>query len=184
MPLPIHTLTASYSASGFSNRIGWGKSPALILIDVCQAYWTEGSPLNTLSNPHSVASINEMKRLLAAARSTPVPVIWTKVEYNDMSEAGLFYLKAKALDVWLVGDTRGLDAWVDGLVPGEGEIVIAKKYASSFFGTDLATRLRVLDVDTLVICGVSTSGCVRATALDAMQNGFRPMVSAFPHLCR
>jgi nicotinamidase-related amidase len=150
----------------------------LILIDVCQAYWTEGSPLNTLSNPSSVASIDFMKRLLAAARSSSsTPVIWTKVEYNDMSEAGLFYLKAKALDVWQKGDTRGYDAWVDGLVPKDGEVVISKKYASAFFGTDLATRLRVLGVDTVVICGVSTSGCVRATSLDAMQNGFRPMVS-------
>ena len=94
-----------------------------------------------------------------------------------MAEAGLFYLKAKALDVWQTGDNRGYDAWVDGLVPREGESVLVKKYASAFFGTDLSTRLRVLGVDTVVICGVSTSGCVRATSLDAMQNGFRPMVS-------
>ena len=148
-----------------------------MLIDVCQAYWTEGSPLDTSGNPSSVASIDGMKQLLAAARaSSTTPVIWTKVEYNDMSEAGLFYLKAKALDVWLKGDNRRYDAWVDGLVPAEGEVVIAKKYASAFFGTDLATRLRLLGVDTLVICGVSTSGCIRATSLDAMQHGFRPMV--------
>ena len=93
-----------------------------------------------------------------------------------MSEAGLFYAKAKAVDVWHKGDERGLDAWVEGLVPREDEVVVRKKYPSGFFGTDLATRLRLLGVDTVVICGVSTSGCIRATALDAMQNGFRPMV--------
>jgi nicotinamidase-related amidase len=180
MPLADHPSTVSYASSGFANSIGWGTSPALILIDVCRAYWTEGSPLNTLSNPSSVASLDVMKRLLVAARSSPsTPVIWTKVEYDspDMSDAGLFYLKAKALDVWKKGDTRGYDTWMEGLVPEEGEVMITKKYASAFFGTDLGTRLRVLGVDTLVICGVSTSGCVRATALDAMQNGYRPMVS-------
>ena len=178
MPLAANPSTSSYASSGFSNRIGWGFSPALILIDVCQAYWTEGSPLSTLSNPSSVASVDVMKQLLAAARSSSTtPIFWTKVEYSDMAEAGLFYLKAKALDVWQKGDNRGYDAWVGGLVPREGESVLVKKYASAFFGTDLSTRLRVLGVDTLVICGVSTSGCVRATSLDAMQNGFRPMVS-------
>lgn len=177
MPLADHPSKASYASSGFSRRIGWGQSPALVLIDVCRAYWTEGSPLDTSANPSSVASIDVMKQLLAAARSSSIPVIWTKVEYNDMSEAGLFYLKAKALDVWLKGDKRGYDAWVDGLVPADGEVVIAKKYASAFFGTDFATRLRITSTDTIVICGVSTSGCVRATSLDAMQNGFRPMVS-------
>ena len=178
MPFPDHPSSASHTSSGFSNRIGWGQSPALVLIDVCQAYWTEGSPLDTSANQSSVASIDVMKQLLAAARaSSTTPVIWTKVEYNDMSEAGLFYLKAKALDVWLKGDARGYDAWVQGLVPAEEEVVIAKKYASAFFGTDLATKLRILGVDNVVICGVSTSGCVRATSLDAMQNGFRPMVS-------
>ncbi len=126
-----------------------------------------------------------MKSLLAAARSSSsTPVIWTKVEYNDMFEAGLFYVKAKALDVWRVGDERGYDAWVEGLVPdlGRGEIVVPKKYASGFFGTDLSTRLRVLGCDTVVICGVSTSGCVRATSLDALQNGLRPMVSTMSQL--
>ena len=178
MSLAAHPSTTSYASSGFSNRIGWGDSPALVLVDVCQAYWTEGSPLSTLSNPSSVASVDVMKRLLAATRSSSnTPVIWTKVEYDDMRQAGYFYMKAKALDVWRKGDTRGYDAWVDGLVPENGEVVIVKKYASAFFGTDFATRLRVLGVDTLVICGVSTSGCVRATSLDAMQNGFRPMVS-------
>lgn len=178
MPVAAHASTASYASSGFSNKIGWGSSPALILVDVCQAYWTEGSPLNTLSNPSSVASIDEMKSLLTAARSSSsTPIIWTKVEYNDMSEAGLFYRKAKALEVWCKSDTRGYDAWVDGLVPEPKESVLTKRYASAFFGTDLSTQLRVLGVDTVVICGVSTSGCIRATALDAMQNGFRPMVS-------
>ena len=94
-----------------------------------------------------------------------------------MADAGLFYSKSKSLSVWQNGDARGLASYVEGLVPEERDVVVVKKYASAFFGTALTTELTVAGVDTLVICGVSTSGCVRATALDAMQNGFRPMVS-------
>jgi nicotinamidase-related amidase len=102
-----------------------------------------------------------------------------------MSDAGLFWLKSTALNVWQRGDTRGLAEWCDGLVPDEeaGERVLEKKYPSAFFGTTLATELRVAGVDTLVVCGVSTSGCVRATVLDAMCYGFRPMVSVFVGIC-
>ncbi|KPI46060.1 Maleamate amidohydrolase [Cyphellophora attinorum] len=169
---------ASYYSSGFSNRIGWGSRPALLLIDVCTAYWTPGSPLDITSNPAGNASPESMRKLLAAARKGGVPVLWTRVEYTskDMSDAGLFYKKAKALSVWQVGDERGLEAWVEGLVPADGEVVVTKKYPSGFWGTTLGTNLTVLGVDTLVICGVSTSGCIRATVLDAMQHGYRPMI--------
>lgn len=174
-----HPENVSYASAGFGGRIGWGKSPALLLIDVCQAYWTKGSPLDTSSNEASNASVPSMKALLAAAREGGVPIIWTRVVYEDMAEAGIFWLKSKSLDVWKKGDTRGYDAWVDGMIPDTAakEIIIDKKYPSAFFGTDLVTRLNVARVDTLVICGVSTSGCVRASTLDAMQHGFRPMVS-------
>lgn len=96
-----------------------------------------------------------------------------------LADAGLFFLKSKSLDVWKEGDQRGYGEWMEGLVPdlSRGESVIVKKYPSGFFGTTLATELQVAGVDTVVICGVSTSGCVRASALDAMCSGFRPMVS-------
>lgn len=129
---------ATSSANGFGNRIGWGQRPALILIDVCTAYWTSGSPLDTSSNPASVASLDVMRRLLAAARGTStsggssraaVPVIWTTVKYKaDMSDAGLFYSKAKQLSIWAEGDERGLGGWVEGLVPGTGEEVVEKRF--------------------------------------------------------
>lgn len=116
------------SAHGFGNRIGWGHRPALILIDVCKAYWTTGSPLDTSSNPASIASLHVMRRLLAAARESGVPVIWTTVQYkSDMSDAGLFFRKAKQLDIWAEGDERGLAGWVEGLEPRVGEEVVAKR---------------------------------------------------------
>ncbi|KAL5342100.1 Isochorismatase-like protein [Aspergillus crustosus] len=173
-----HAAAASYAKSGFSNRMGWGKRPALLLIDVCKAYWSPDSPLSLLGHPAAEDAPDSMRRLLAAARKGKVPVVWTKVEYSkaDMADAGLFWLKSKTLDVWKKGDTRGFDAWVEGIEPEEQDVVISKKYASGFFGTTLATDLHALNIDTVVICGVSTSGCVRASTLDAMQSGFRPMV--------
>ncbi|KAI0474908.1 putative N-carbamoylsarcosine amidase [Xylariaceae sp. FL0804] len=171
-------VAASYARSGFARRMGWGATPALLLIDVCRAYWTPGSPLDCSANPAAARCPDAMRRLLAAARAAGCPVVWTAVEYCDkeMRDAGLFWLKSKSLDVFNVADTRGLADWMPGLEPAEGELVIKKKYASAFFGTSLATDLRVMGADTAVICGVSTSGCVRASALDAMQSGFRPMV--------
>jgi nicotinamidase-related amidase len=172
-----------YERVGFSQKMGWGKRPALILIDVCTAYWSAGSPLDTSANPESVAAPASMRALLAAARSSKVPVLWTKVYYErpDMADAGLMYKKGKVLTVWQKGDTRGFDSYVEGLVPEPEESIVVKKMPSAFFGTTLAADLHLLNVDTLVICGVSTSGCVRATTLDAMQHGFRPMVSGNHH---
>ncbi|KAJ7768970.1 N-carbamoylsarcosine amidase [Mycena metata] len=179
--LITHTESASYARSGFSNKMGWGQRPALLIVDACVAYWAESSPLDLSSNPAGAASLASMKRLLDAARASSVPVIWTRVEYDqaDMSDAGMFWLKSKSLNIFQRGDERGWGGWVEaaGLVPTPGsEVVIVKKYPSAFFGTDLSTRLHVLGVDTVVVCGVSTSGCVRASVLDAMQYGYRPMV--------
>lgn len=121
-----------------------------------------------------------MRALLSAARSNPdIPVIHTQVSYSkkDMSQAGLFYHKAPVIDLWLQGnDQNGYSTLLPGLTPLANEHVIIKQHASAFFGTELCSLLQYLRVDTVVICGVSTSGCVRATTLDALQNNFRPMV--------
>ncbi|KAK4634412.1 hypothetical protein CLAFUW4_00076 [Fulvia fulva] len=91
-----HAEASSYRASGFSNRIGWGTRPALILIDVCKAYFTPGSPLNMTSNPAAAKSVDFMKRLLATAREARVPITWTQVDYDrtDMKNAELSYRKS------------------------------------------------------------------------------------------
>jgi nicotinamidase-related amidase len=86
--------------------------------------------------------------------------------------------------VFLKGNESGLESWVSGLEPKEGEVVISKRYPSAFFATDLSTRLQLRGIDTLVICGVSTSGCVRASTLDAMCLGFRPIVCVATHESR
>lgn len=127
--------------------MGWGARPALLIIDVCAAYWTESSPLSLLGNPAAEAAPESMRRLLAAARAgSGVPVVWSQVEYTspDMADAGLFWRKAKVLNVWQRGDPRGLAKCLDGLEPDETrDTVVVKKYASAFFGTSLATELQV-----------------------------------------
>lgn len=140
-----HASSESYARSGFANRMGWGQRPALLIIDVCVAYWSESSPLSLLSNPEAEAAPDSMRRLLAAARAGNVPVVWSQVEYKhpDMADAGLFWLKAKVLDVWKVDDTRGLAADLPGLEPAAKDTVVVKKYASAFFGTSLASSLQV-----------------------------------------
>ncbi|KAF1946908.1 N-carbamoylsarcosine amidase [Clathrospora elynae] len=173
-----HSDHESYVTSGFAGKMGWGRKPALLLIDVCNAYWSQDSPLDISSNPASAAAPASIARLVAAAREGKVPLIWTRVEYTepDMSDAGLFFCKAPLLKVFQKGSDAGLESWVPGLEPAEEEIVISKRYPSAFFATDLSTRLQLKGIDTLVICGVSTSGCVRASTLDAMCLGYRPMV--------
>ncbi|KAF2734532.1 N-carbamoylsarcosine amidase [Polyplosphaeria fusca] len=158
--------------------MGWGTRPALLLIDVCNAYWTEGSPLDTSSNAASARAPASIGRLVAAAREGRVPLFWTRVEYTepDMSDAGVFFSKAPLLTVFQKGNETGLEGWMPGLEPVAGETVIPKRYPSAFFATDLNTRLQLKGVDTLVIAGVSTSGCVRASTLEAMCLGYRPMV--------
>lgn len=145
-----------------------------MLVDVCKAYWQQGSPLDTRANPASAAVPASIGRLVEAAREGKVPLIWTRVQYSepDMSDAGLFLSKAPLLSVF----QTELGNWLPGLEPRGGEVVIAKRYPSAFFATDLSTRLQLQGIDTLVLVGVSTSGCIRATALDAMCSGFRPMV--------
>jgi maleamate amidohydrolase len=102
-------------------------------------------------------------------------VIFTNVVYQPGgADGGLFYRKVPALKLFDRGSPAG--AFPPSLQPRDDETVVTKQYASAFFGTSLASTLTAASIDTLVITGFSTSGCVRATALDALQHGFRPFV--------
>lgn len=175
----------SYQSAESNIKIGWGSRPALMLIDVCRAYWSEESPLNLLGNPEAAASPDSMRRLLSAARASNTPVLWAQVRYNKgaMLDGGMQYKKSSGCSIWQEGDTRGMDAWLPGLEAAAEDSVVFKKNPSAFFATTLSSELQLLNVDTLVLCGVSTSGCVRATAVDAVCHGFRPMVCSNLGLC-
>jgi maleamate amidohydrolase len=164
-------LTSNYASGGFGQSLEWGSKPAVLVIDLCVAYLQEGSPLYAAAEPARAST----ERLVDAARSQGVPVIFTQVVYEPGGiDGGLFYKKVGALTCFERGNPLG--AFPHAPRPLPGEVVVTKQYASGFFGTSLAATMNALRIDTAIITGVSTSGCVRATALDALQHGFIPLV--------
>ncbi|GAA1499736.1 N-carbamoylsarcosine amidohydrolase [Dactylosporangium maewongense] len=167
------SLDDDYVGAGFSARLGWGARPALLLVDPVVAYLSPSSPLYCATAADALAA---MASLLASARSAGLPVAFTAVGFADetCSEAPLFAAKVPGLRVF--ADGSPLAALPPELAPLPGELVLRKHYASAFAGTALAAWLTAARADTVVIGGYSTSGCVRASAVDALQAGFRPMV--------
>ncbi|AMO72562.1 isochorismatase family protein [Sphingorhabdus sp. M41] len=167
-------LLNDYKSGGFGGSIALGKRPALLLVDVVMAYLDPDCPLYSPRFEEAAASCD---RLASAARANGIPVIFTNVVYRAGGlDGGLFYRKVPALQSFLEGSPLG--AFPPYLQPLADEVIVTKQYASAFFGTSLAATLTAMGVDSLFITGFSTSGCVRASALDAMQHGFVPMVVA------
>ena len=158
--------------SAFSGRLGWGERPAVLVIDLVRAYTEPGGPFEL---PDPGPAVAATQALVDAARTAGHPVVWTVVRYAPgLADAGLFVHKVPALACF-ADDAPG--GWGEPtLQPAPGEPVVVKQYASAFFGTSLASTLRTSGVDTVALAGVSTSGCVRATAMDALNSGFRPQV--------
>lgn len=164
-------LDEDYEKAGFNKSLGFGARPVLLVIDFVMAYLDPESPLH--AGVEAELKVNE--NLVAAAREAGVPVIWTNVEYEPGgADGGHFYRKIAALKLFDRGSPLG--AFPPSLQPAPGERVVTKQYPSAFFGTGLAETLRDMGVDCCVITGLSTSGCVRASALDALQYGFIPLV--------
>jgi len=156
----------------FDGASGFGKRPAILVIDFVRAYTTQGSPLYA---PAVIDAVRETTGLLRAARRAKLPIIFTRVEYHPSGiDGGIFVRKVPALRMLVAGQPMG-ELHPDLQVQPD-ELVLVKNYASAFFGTTLAATLTAQGVDTVVIVGCSTSGCVRASAVDAMQHGFRVVV--------
>lgn len=159
-------------AGVFEGRLQPGQRPALLIVDVVAAYLAQGSALFMET---AAAARDSNARLAAAARAADVPVVFTNVAYKpDGSDGGVFYRKAPILKAFVEGSPLG--AFPAELAPQPGDRVVTKQFPSAFFGTGLAEALHAGGIDTLLITGYSTSGCVRASALDAMQYGFVPLV--------
>jgi maleamate amidohydrolase len=160
-------LSENYKGA-FGKRIGFGKKPALIMIDFVEAYFDPACSLYAGTE----SALESGLRLQAVAREVGVPVLYTNVVYNKTAlNGGRFYQKSMTLHHFLEGSPMG--AWPKGLMPAEDELVISKQYASAFFGTSLASTLTSLGIDTQIHTGVSTSGCIRATCVDCNSHGFR-----------
>jgi maleamate amidohydrolase len=169
-PSPPDDLARDYEKAGFGGVLTPGAKPALLLVDFARAYFDRTCGLYAgVEAERAVAA-----RLLEAARASAVPVVFTRVEYRTPADGGHFYRKIPALSAFNTGNPMG--DFTPELAPGGDDIVVTKCYPSAFFDTGLATQLQSMGIDTLLIGGLSTSGCVRATALDALCYGFVPLV--------
>lgn len=158
--------------TAFSGRIGWGRRPALVVVDLVRAYTESDGPF---ALPDAAAAVEANEQLVTAARAAGHRVVWTTVRFAaDLSDGGWFVRKVPALAAFAEGAPGNWGEFA--LRPQAGELVVVKQYASAFVGTSLAATLAAGGVDTAVITGVSTSGCVRASATDALTFGLRPIV--------
>lgn len=164
--------TKIYEKARLNNRLGFGKRPALVVVDLVKGFTNPELPLG--SDLRGV--IQAVNSLVSAARSKKIPIIYSTIAYNpNRFDGGIWVKKAPAQAEFVIGsDLVEVDPHLDHR-PQE-DTYLVKKYASCFFGTDLAAMLTAAGVDTVILCGATTSGCVRATAVDAMQNGFIPIV--------
>jgi maleamate amidohydrolase len=164
-----------YRGRGFlERRIGFGQRPALIVIDLANAWTREDSPFTCDGIDTLIGRVNE---LLALARARDLPIVFTTMAYSvtegPHADAGLYRHKLP-MEVFKLGsDAVAIDERLDQQPTDQ---LIIKKRASAFHGTYLAGFLRSIDVDTLIITGVTASGCVRNTTEDAINEGFRPIV--------
>jgi maleamate amidohydrolase len=157
---------------GFHGRSGFGQKPALVVVDVNCGFTDPASPLACDLD----GVVEAIAVLLAEMRRADRPIAFTTVAYDEAGKqaAATFIEKVPALLTLEAGST-----WVaidPRIAPEEGEAVIVKHFASAFFGTTLASLLAAAECDTLIVTGASTSGCVRATAVDALQHGYRVLV--------
>lgn len=165
------SLQDNYANGAFGAALGLGRRQALVMIDFAQAYFVPDSPL--FANRPEV--VPQAQALLRWARERGLLVCHTRVEYRaDGMDGGVFFRKVPALKVFCAG--HPLAECVPELAPAPQEPVVTKQYASAFFGTSLASTLRAQGVDCVLLAGMSTSGCVRASTVDALQNGFIPIV--------
>jgi len=157
----------------WGNRIGFGERPAVLAIDFVKAYTTFGAPLYA---PGVVEAVARTPALLRVARDQGIPVIHTRILYlaENCADGGVWVKKSPVMKAMVEGNV--LAEFCDEVAPASGELVVVKQYASAFFGTSLASHLHALGIDTVVLAGCSTSGCIRASAVDAVQHGFRTIV--------
>jgi maleamate amidohydrolase len=163
-------LQANY-ANVYNGKAGFGRRPALLLIDFVEGYFDKSCDLYSGVDDALASAL----RVREAARAAGVPVVLTNVVYHPMAlNGGRFYEKATPLRNFLQGSPMG--AWPKGLSPEPDELVVSKQYPSAFFGTSLASTLTASGIDSVILTGLTTSGCIRASCVDAMSHGFTTTV--------
>ncbi|WP_400248145.1 isochorismatase family protein [Niallia sp. JL1B1071] len=159
-----------FEARGFGNDLGLGKNACLIVIDFVEGFTNESMPMGYNLDKQ----IENTNRLIKAARSSNIPVIFTSISYNNtrLEKDLLWKEKMQGLKTLIAGTNLvRVDPRLDYCK--EEDDLIYKKFASAFFGTNLVSILNTGNIDTLIVAGCTTSGCVRATVVDAVQYGYR-----------
>lgn len=161
-----------YQERGFQARIGYGTRPALINVDLANAWTRKGSPFECENVDEMLAQVS---RLLDAARAKRIPIVFTTTGYErDLKDAEPWIRKIPSLAVLQIdSDLCRID---ERVAPERGDIVLVKKMASAFAGTNLASMLCALRVDTVIVTGATACACIRHTVEDALTHGFRPIV--------
>ncbi len=163
-----------YQGRGFQRRIGFGERPALIHIDLANAWTRPGNPFTCDGMDVIIPGVQQLN---VAAREKGIPIVYTTTAYavteGPNSDMGLWHHKIPVEVLQLGTEAVAID---ERIAPEPGEHVIVKKHASAFFGTHLANTLKAAGVDTVIITGVTMAGCVRHTTEDAIGYGFRPIV--------
>lgn len=170
-----------YKERGFQRRIGWGKRPALVSVDLANAWTRPGNPFTCDQEKMNNELIPAMQQLLKAFRAAKFPVVHVTTAYEitdrkaSFTDMGLWHDKipVEAVDL----DNKELWAIDSRIAPIEGEYTLLKKRASSFHGTELAGILRANGVDTIVVTGVTACACVRQTICDGIADGFRTIAA-------
>jgi len=160
-----------YERARLGQSLTWGERPGVLVIDFTCGFTDPACPLGS----DLTAEVEATRRLLDAARAKGLPVVFTTIGFEPHTkDGGLWVQKAPALAELQLGGP-----WVEvdpRLEPRDDEPVVLKKGASGFFGTNLATILLTQGVDTVILCGATTSGCIRATAIDLLQHGWPTLV--------
>lgn len=160
-----------YQKQGFGNRSGMGQRPALLVVDFVNGF----ADPDQFGGGNIGEAIENTRELLAEVRALGLPVVFTRVVYaDDGSDAGVFTLKAPTLET-LTEESFGSQI-VDQLKPWDGEYIVRKTQPSAFFGTNLTAWYVSKAVDTVIVTGCTTSGCVRASVIDSMSYNFKTVV--------
>jgi N-carbamoylsarcosine amidase len=163
-----------YEGRGFMRRVGFGTRPALLNIDLANAWTRPGNPFTCDGMDVIIPAVQQ---LLAAGRAKGIPIVFTTTAYavteGPNHDMGLWHRKIPVEVLELGTDAVAID---ERIAPEPGEHVIVKKFASAFHGTHLAGLLRAAAVDTVIVTGVTMAACVRHTVEDALGSGFRPIV--------
>jgi nicotinamidase-related amidase len=161
-------LKAVFQANGLAGRMGLGARPALVVVDIQRGFTDPRSALGAEAD----STVTAICELMDDARGAGVPIVYTTCVWTEVAEAWSRKLPAQRMLVegseWVELDPR--------LDPRDGELLIEKHFASAFFDTGLRTHLTQFDVDTVIVTGMTTSGCVRASVVDACSHGFNVVV--------